>query len=135
MSKTFLIGQLERFGDCLYATALAKQIKRDYPDCHITWAVGSKYSSILDLNPHIDEIWEIPADNSNYDGTVWNEFETEALKRQANGEFDEVIFSQIAPRNWIKYNGTIRGTILSSYKNPVTVSVEPVVRLSEKEEL
>jgi ADP-heptose:LPS heptosyltransferase len=133
MGKTFLIGQLERFGDCLYATTLAKQIKHDNPDCHIIWAVGAKYKSILDLNPHIDEIWEIPDGNSNYDGIVWNDFETEALKRQATGEFDEIIFSQIAPRNWIKYTGTIRGTILSSYHKPITVSIEPVVKLSEKE--
>ena len=133
MSKTFLIGQLERFGDCLFATTLAKQIKHDYPDCHLTWAIGSKYKSILDLNPHVDEIWEIPVGNGNYDGVVWNNFESEALKRQANGEFDEIIFSQIAPRNWIKYNGTIRGTILNAYKKPITVSVEPIIRLSEKE--
>lgn len=133
MSKRFLIGQLERFGDCLYATTLAKQIKHDYPDAHITWAVLSKYKSILDLNPYIDEVWEINPAANDYYGVVWSEFETEALKRKANGEFDEIIFSQIHPKNWDKYNGTIRGTILSTYQRPITVSVEPVVRLSKDE--
>jgi len=128
-----MIGQLERFGDCLYATTLAKQIKSDYPDCHITWAILSKYKSILDLNPHVDQVWEIPATSDDFYGAVWNDFETQALQRQTGGEFDELIFSQIAPRNWIKYNGTIRGTILSAYNRPLTVSVEPVVRLSDKE--
>ncbi len=133
MSKTFLIGQLERFGDCLYATTLAKQIKHDYPDCHITWAVLSKYKSILDLNPYVDKVWEIPLLNGHYCDRDWHNFKKEALKRQGNGEFDEAIFSQIAPDNWLRYNGTIRGTILSSYKKPITVSVAPVVKLSAEE--
>lgn len=133
MGKTFLIGQLERFGDCLFATTLAKQIQHDHPESRITWAVLSKYKSILELNPDIDEIWEIIPTSEDYYGSVWNEFETEALKRQADGEFDKIIFSQISPRNWIRYNGTIRGTILSAYEKPITVSVEPVVRLSDTE--
>jgi hypothetical protein len=133
MSKKFLIGQLGRFGDCLYATTLAKQIKYDFPESHITWAITPKYKSILDLNPNIDDIWEVDADDSNYDKSGWKKFETEALKRKENGEFDEVILSQIPPRNWINFTGTIRGTILSAYKNPITVSVEPIVKLSQTE--
>ena len=58
--KRFLIGQLGSFGDCLFATTVARQIKNDYPDCHLTWAVGSIYRSILDGNPYIDDIWEFP---------------------------------------------------------------------------
>jgi hypothetical protein len=133
MKKRFLIGQLGRFGDCLYATTLAKQLKTDFPESHITWAITPKYKSILDLNPHIDCIWEVDADDSNYDKSGWEKFETEALKRKENGEFDEIFFSQVSPRNWINYTGTIRGTILSSYDRPITVSVEPVVILSQSE--
>ncbi|CAF4608564.1 unnamed protein product, partial [Rotaria sp. Silwood2] len=132
MSKRFLIGQLARFGDCLYATTLAKQIKYDYPDSHITWAIAENYKSILDLNPHIDRVWEIPPADD-YTKAVWDKFENEALERQANGEFDEIIFSQIPPRNWIRFDGTVRRAILNSYEKPITVSVDPVVRLSEDE--
>ena len=57
MSKKFLIGQLACYGDCLFATTIAKQIRHDYPDSHITWAVSSKYRSIVEHNPDIDKIW------------------------------------------------------------------------------
>ncbi|HRH41389.1 MAG TPA: hypothetical protein PKY82_07055 [Pyrinomonadaceae bacterium] len=133
MGKKFLIGQLARFGDCLYATTLAKQIKYDYPDSHITWAIAENYKSILELNPYIDRIWAIPLAGEDYAQAGWDKFETEALERQANGEFDEVIFSQIPPRNWIRFDGTIRRAILNSYEKPITVSVEPVIQLSEAE--
>ena len=133
MGKRFLIGQLACFGDCLYATTLAKQIKHDYPDSHITWAVATRYKSILELNPYIDRIWEVPVKNGDYQDAGWAEFESEALRRKDAQEFDEVIFSQIPPRNWVNFTGTIRGTILSSYQRPITVSVEPVLRLSNEE--
>lgn len=133
MRKKFLIGQLGRFGDCLYATALAKQIKNDYPDCHLTWAIAENYKSILELNPDIDSVWEIPATDGDYAKEGWEKFENEALKRQNNGEFDEIFLSQITPRNWIRFNGTIRGAILSAYQKPMTVSVAPVIRLTETE--
>jgi ADP-heptose:LPS heptosyltransferase len=133
MTKRFLIGQLGKFGDCLYATTLAKQIKHDFPESHITWAIMPKYKPILDLNPHVDSIWEVDADDTNYDKSGWEKFETEALRRKENGEFDEIYFSQVSPKNWINYTGTIRGTILSSYEKPITVSVEPVVTLSQAE--
>ncbi|GAC1309818.1 MAG: hypothetical protein NVSMB24_25930 [Mucilaginibacter sp.] len=129
MSKSFLIGQLGSFGDCLYATTVAKQIKADVPDSHITWAVASKYKSILLLNPFIDEVWEIE-DNDYYTG--WNLFETELKRKQLAGTYDEVILTQIGP-NWENYDGTIRSSILKAYRKPITVSVNPVVRLSPDE--
>ncbi len=133
MSKNFLIGQLARFGDCLFATTLAKQIRHDFPDSRITWAIASKYRSILDLNPDVDEVWEIDATDADYDNSGWEKFEAEALAREKSGEFDKVFFSQISPKNWIKFNGTIRGTILASYENPITVPAIPVINLSPSE--
>lgn len=133
MTKRFLIVHLACFGDCLFATAIASQIKHDYPDSHITWAIASKYKSILELNPHIDAVWEVPISDGDYYNVGWGEIEREALLRKTNGEFDEVIFSQIDPLNLKNYNGTIRGTILSTYKKPITVSVAPVMRLSRAE--
>jgi ADP-heptose:LPS heptosyltransferase len=56
--QQFLIVQLISNGDCLYATTVARQIKNDYPNCHLTWAVSSMCRKTLDLNPYIDEIWE-----------------------------------------------------------------------------
>ena len=133
MAQRFLIGQLARYGDCLFATTLAKQIKHDYPDSHVTWAVGSDFKSILDHNPYVDVIWEIPIINGDYYGAGWASFEKEVIAKKRDGNFDTVLFSQIAPRNWEKYTGTIRGTILSAYRNPITVDVSPVIRLTENE--
>ncbi|UBB89228.1 hypothetical protein J4771_10170 [Candidatus Kaistella beijingensis] len=129
--KKFLIGQLGCFGDCLYATTIAKQIKHDYPNSHVTWAVHKKYKSILELNPHIDEFWIIENPDLYDDG--WLEFENEALRRKKQGIFDEVIFSQIGSYNFIRFDGTIRSTILNAYKNKITVDASPVIRLSDKE--
>ncbi|MBX7174439.1 MAG: hypothetical protein K1X72_25930 [Pyrinomonadaceae bacterium] len=133
MGKKFLIGQLGRFGDCLYATTIAKQIKNDFPESHLTWAINKNYKTILDLNPFVDEVWEIPNSFGDYSKEGWEKFEKEALERKAKGEFDEIIFSQIPPRNWIKFDGTIRQTILNAYEKPITVSVEPIIRLTQKE--
>ena len=133
MTKRFLIGQLARYGDCLFATTLAKQIKHDFPDSHTTWAVASNFMNILVQNPHVDQVWEVPVVGNDYYLEGWKIFEKEALRRKAEGDFDEVIFSQIPPLNWENYTGTIRGTILSAYKRPITVDVSPVIRLTETE--
>lgn len=133
MSKKFLIGQLACYGDCLYATTIPKQIKHDYPESHVTWAIATKYKSILELNPYVDSIWEIEIKDGDYYGKGWKQFEDAAISRKSKGEFDEIIFSQIYPLNWIKYYKTIRNTILSSYKKPINEIVTPVLRLSETE--
>jgi hypothetical protein len=133
MPKKFLIGQLACYGDCLYATTIAKQIKFDYPNSHVTWAIASKYKSILELNPHIDSIWELNLVDGDYYEKGWQSFEKEARIRKKNGDFDEIIFSQIYPLNWIDFYKTIRGTILSTYKRGIKETVTPVLRLSAAE--
>ena len=39
--KRVLLGHLGEKGDCLYASAVSRQIKADLPESHLTWAVGS----------------------------------------------------------------------------------------------
>jgi len=131
--KRFLIGQLGSFGDCLYATTVARQIKKDYPDCHLTWAVGSLYRSVLDGNPYIDEIWEFPISTRNDLLDRWQEFEDEANKRKKEGYFDEIFFTQVFPNNLKNFDGTLRSSIFRGYNKPITVPVSPVIRLSPSE--
>ena len=131
MNKKFLIGQLARFGDCLYATTIAKQLKEDFPDCHITWAIADNFKSILESNSHIDSIWIVETGAGDYYGESWLRFEEESLKRKRNGEYDEIIFSQIAPKNMNNFTGTIRESTLNNFNRQITVSKEPVVCLSE----
>ena len=127
--KRFLIGQLGSFGDCLYATTVARQIKNDYPGCHLTWAIGSIYRSILDGNPYVDEIWEFPLSSRNDLLDRWQQFEDEAVERKKRGDFDEIFLTQVFPNNLKNFDGTLRSSIFRAYNKPITVPVTPVLSL------
>ena len=131
--QRILLGHLASFGDCLYATTLAKQIKADYPDSHLTWAIGSIYSSVLIGNPHVDEVWEIPIKNRDEIAKAWFQFADQALEKHKSGEFDQIFLTQIYPDNYKTYDGTLRSSILRFYGKPITVGVTPVIYLTEKE--
>ena len=133
--KKFLIVQLASFGDCLYATAIANQIKNDYPNSHLTWAIARRFASILQNNPHVDQVWEvdIPSGMAYYDPAFDTNFRKLVQEKKDKGEYDEVIFSQIPQKNWSRFNGTIRSTTLSAYPGKITVSVQPQVYLGSEE--
>ena len=128
-----LLGHLASFGDCLFATAVARQIKRDFPGCHLTWAVGSMYRGAIECNPDVDDIWEVPLSRRDQTNPAWRRFEAEARARVRRGEFDEAFFTQIGPDNYQNFDGTIRASIFRAYPRPITVPVRPVVRLTEAE--
>lgn len=131
--KRILLGQLGSNGDCLHATVLAKQIKHDYPDCHLTWAVSSLCRGMIDHNPDVDAIWEIPVAGWQDFTAAWYEFEKAAHRMKAEGEFDEVILSQIYPGNYQNYDGTVRASVLRAYPRPITVPIQPTLRLTTDE--
>ncbi|HMM14928.1 MAG TPA: hypothetical protein PKA57_09880 [Parvibaculum sp.] len=128
-----LLAQLGAKGDCLYATILARQLRQDFPDAQITWAIFDQNADLLANNPHVDKIWEIPLADRGQTETMWRIFEREALRRCAGGEFDRVIFSQIAPENFQNYDGTVRPSILRAYGRPITVPIESVINLTSDE--
>ena len=57
--KKIILVQLYSNGDCLYATAVARQIKQDFPGSHLTWAIASFCKSIIINNPFVDEILKL----------------------------------------------------------------------------
>ncbi|WP_162653355.1 glycosyltransferase family 9 protein [Lentilitoribacter sp. Alg239-R112] len=130
-----LLGQLGSNGDCLYATTLARQIKTDMPDCHLTWAILSLYKPVLRNNPDVDEILEIPTKPGNDHGRIWHTFEQEVMRRQsgANPFYDRTIMSQIWPAHFERYDGTVRPSILRGYENPITVPIKTIVELDDEE--
>lgn len=130
--KKILLGHLAAFGDCLYATAIARQIKQDYPNCYLTWAISASAAHLLQNNPYIDKIWEIPVHREHLPD-VWARFEIEAKKCQQEGVFDEVFLTQIYPNNYQNYDGTVRASIFRGYPKPITVSVSPVIYLTDEE--
>jgi len=133
-----LLGMLVSNGDSLYATAVAKQIKMDFPGCHLTWAIGSACRPVLANNPDIDEIWEVPQRNAWSDMEHgWTLFEIEAHQLANAGRFDHVFLTQISPARFANYDGTIRPSVFRNYGRPITVPVDVTINLSaqEKEEV
>lgn len=131
--RRVLLGQLISNGDCLYATTVARQIKSDDPNCHLTWAISARCRNVLRANPHVDAVWEWPSFRNVEVDRVWKEFKRAALLRKKRGEFDVVYFTQFFPDNVARWNGTLRSSILAGYPGAITVPVAPVIRLEEEE--
>jgi len=126
--------QLCSFGDCLYATLVARQIKRDYPDSHLTWVVGDKYASILEGNPMIDAIQKIKISGVGdalsggwQQACVWVHLGLEC------GNLDKAYYTQIIPKNIEFYDGLIRSTTYRGYGNKIHGPHNPEVYLRSAE--
>lgn len=132
--QKILLALLNSNGDCLYGTVVARQIKEiNYPGCHLTWAVNSKCKQTLLLNPHVDELWEIPTAKSLTTKSEWRKFVTQAEQRKTKGDFDTIFYIQIIDKNLIRLNGEVRQSIYNNYPHQITVSNQPVLQLSETE--
>lgn len=131
--RRVLLGQLGARGDCLYASAIARQIKADDPDCHLTWAVGTHCASLVEGCPYVDALWLVPVDGHHDIADAWRAFEIEAQEKKASGEFDQIYLSQIYPNNFANFDGTVRASILRAYGAPMTVSLKPWVQLTAQE--
>jgi len=128
-----LLGMLGSNGDCLYATAIAKQIKQDFRGCHLTWAVCSLSKSVILNNPDIDAMWEIPLANWADMERAWHLFETEAHILAEAGRFDYIFLTQISPGRFSNYDGTVRPSIFRNYPRQLTVPVEVTIELDAAE--
>ena len=128
-----LLGQLGSNGDCLYATTIARQIKHDFPGCHLTWAISSLCKSVIENNPDVDEIWEIEVATWGDLNDAWFAFEAETARELARGRYDHVFLTQICPNRFGNYDGTVRPSIFRNYPRPITVPVETVIHLSDYE--
>ncbi len=131
--KRILLGQLGSNGDCLYATTIARQIKRDFPDCQLTWAISSLCRKVIDNNPDVDEVWEILVSDWGNLNEAWAVFEKEAWDCVAAGYYDHAFLTQICPNYFGNYDGTIRPSIFRNYPNPITVPVETIIELTDEE--
>lgn len=130
-----LLGQLNNLGDCLLATAVARQIKHDFPDSVLTWAIGSCCRQIIHNNPYVDKVWEVllPDTKKETIANVWKTFATEANRRKEAGDFDLVFFTQYSYGHLDNHMGLTRASIFAGYPKEVTVPVAPVVRLTAGE--
>lgn len=135
LPNRILLGHLISNGDCLYATAIAQQIKHDFPGSHLTWAVSSFCRKIIEENPFVDEVWEIPFTTWSYEllPASWAFFEGEALKRYEEGVYDFIFFTQIYPGNPHHFEGTVRPGIFLGYPGKITVPLQPSLFLRAEE--
>jgi hypothetical protein len=131
-TKNFLIIQLFSNGDCLYATPIARQLKYNFPDCIITWAISPFCSPIIKNNPYIDEIWEVNYINDKLEQTYKANINN-LMKEVELKKFDEVFFSQIIGDNWAKFNGVIRSSIFNNFPYKITVPLQPILNVTDKE--
>jgi len=129
LAKNILLIHFYSNGDCLYATAIARQIKEDYPDCQLTWAIASNCKNIIDNNPYVDKVIVvryIPCDDP---------AEFKELRKQIECKEYDLIF--ITHPSYLKnlalYDGCIRSNVLNAYPAPITVPLTPVLQLTVQE--
>src|SRR4051812_40432430 len=92
-NKRILLVQLFSNGDCLYATAIARQIKKDFPGAHLTWAIAGFCKSIISDNPYVDavrEVNEVPKS----DVAAFRRFKKKIFVEKQEGKWDEVFVTQ-----------------------------------------
>jgi hypothetical protein len=128
-----LLGMLGSNGDCMYATAIARQLKVDFPGCHLTWAIGSFCRQVLANNTDIDEVWELPVASWAEMEHAWALLEIEARQLAEAGRFDHVFLTQISPARFADYDGTIRPSIFRTFGRAITVPVDVAINLTEEE--
>ncbi len=127
-----LLVQLFSNGDCLFATAVARQIKQDYPGCHLTWAIAGFCKNIISGNPFVDAVLvtdDVPKSNV----IAFRKFKKKIFREKREGKWDEVFVTHNMDTNLALYDGTIRGMIFRAYPHPVTVPVQPILILTDEE--
>lgn len=127
-----LLVQLYSNGDCLYATAVARQIKQDYPGCRLSWMIAGFCRPILAGNSYVDEIIATDAVPKN-DIVAYRKLKRRLKKEKREGKWAEVFFIHNMDNNLALYDGTVRGMILRAYPKKVSVPVQPVLVLDENE--
>src|SRR5579871_900515 len=128
-----LLIQLFSNGDCLYATTVAKQIKHDYPECHLTWAIADYCKTIIDKNPFIDDRIIIKDINHANWKNHWKNFQSQWDQWIKEKKFDKIYFTQIIDSNFANYDYCLRSSIFKGYDRPITVDIQPILNLSNEE--
>lgn len=131
------IVQLDANGDCLYATTIARQIKHDYPGCHLTWWISSRCRNLLTGNPYVDELVSVDlSDWSNVSrDIIWTLAMRQIVRRQTGPDpYDRIWTPQVYPDNFRRFDGTVRPSMFRGYDRPITVPIDPIIALTPEEE-
>ena len=129
-----LLVHLVSNGDCLYVTAIARQIKKDYPGCKLTWIISNLCSQVLLNNQYVDEIieWKVPSVKDALFGS-WYAVMDYVKTQQDKGIYQKVFCTQFFPENLHCFDGTIRSSLLRTYPWKKGMDVTPHISLTETE--
>jgi len=127
-----LIVQLFSNGDCLYATTVAHQIKKDFPNCKLTWAIADFCKNIIANNIYVDEIL-VTNEVAKNDVKAFRKYKRKVYAEKDAGMWDEVFVTTNMDTNLALYDGTIRGMVLRAYNREITVPLQPIVELTLQE--
>jgi glycosyltransferase involved in cell wall biosynthesis/ADP-heptose:LPS heptosyltransferase/2-polyprenyl-3-methyl-5-hydroxy-6-metoxy-1,4-benzoquinol methylase/Flp pilus assembly protein TadD len=126
-SSHYGIAIFHGIGDILNCTPIAKQLKINEPDCHITWFTAAKYRFILENNPYIDEIITLEGDVLALD--------KEIPRLQAERPWTRFF----TPAPYMNYDVLPGGSLLDLIKTAArldwTFEFIPIFSLTEKEKL
>ncbi len=78
-------------------------------------------------------MWEVQQHQNTSFVEVWEKFEHDAWKCKNDGEYDEIFLTQVHPGNYQNFDGTSRSSLFRGYPHPITVPIDPVIRLSASE--
>ena len=59
-SESIIIFRLDALGDLVLTTPLFRELKRSLPHSHVTAVVQSAYASVVETNPHVNEVLTLP---------------------------------------------------------------------------
>jgi ADP-heptose:LPS heptosyltransferase len=133
--ERILLIQLFSNGDCLYVTAIARQLKKNNPASHLTWVVSSKCSSMLRNNPDIDEIQEVEIPNSAQNEIIFNQILSEANEKKISGFYSKIIVPQLLGKNMKYYDGMVSSSLYRSAGFKHIDDPTPKLFLTQKEHL
>lgn len=85
-----LVIQNKRIGDVLISSVIAANIKKVYPQAHITYFVYDYCAGVLEGNPHIDRIWTVNAKKLKKATELW------AVARKVRNQRYDIIFDPYA---------------------------------------
>ncbi len=132
--KKYFIFQFAKFGDCLFATIVAKQIKHDEPSSHITWGIAGAYKSILEGNPHVDKVVDLDVDPVTITDQELERMEARIEQIIRAERIDEMVYLQVHSRRHLtEFRTTLRHTVFKVCGRPITVSPQAVVNLTALE--
>ncbi|MBU6157755.1 MAG: hypothetical protein KGP35_01875 [Bacteroidetes bacterium] len=128
-----LIVQLFSNGDCMYVTAIARQIKYNNPKAHITWAVSAKCKAVLLGNPDIDVVEEVQIPDVSQNEKIFMQVVADAHRKKQAGVYEKIIIPQLLGDNLKYYDGIVSSSLFRSAGCKITVDPSPRIYLSAEE--